>query len=588
MSFQIPEDLTVFSIAGLQRLLDAANTEWTSVFSTLDPHTVTAEDLEYAESLQRFVRQDGPAAMAALQTGTQEQTARTAAFSALVAGANVATTEAGGKKDEDEEDEDEEKSLTASTKVTLAQVVAHTTGTDTPATSYAPPRYSSLVASAGAPDMGAGEVTLKDVARALDMAARTHVNLNGPTGANGIVQMTALATISRDYPAEFTVTGADTDQQILDRVRDEARLPGGNLIDAVDARQKTLRAEGARPDSLVAAAGWCAPSETDYSICMQVSTDGLADFPEVQAKRGGIRHNTGLSFNAIFGGGTCATGTGPTGFFNLTEAQVASGTTKTCLEIPCPSFVDTRLGVTGLCLTGNILSIRGYPEMTETFTRGAVAASAHQVNREQIAAVVAGSTAVTLTGSAPWATDGSVVSQVLSAVEMAAVDIKYNLRLQRSSTLEVIFPWWLLAQVRADLTRRPYGASPEAMAIADSTWNSWLAVRGVRAQYVYDWQDAFATCAVSGAVGAATPISALPSSLQFLMYPAGTWVRAVNDVITLNSVYDSTKLATNQVTHLFTETGWAMLQMCPVSRVYTINVCPSGVTTLPDTLTCPS
>ena len=51
---------------------------------------------------------------------------------------------------------------------------------------------------------------------------------------------------------------------------------------------------------------------------------------------------------------------------------------------------------------------------------------------------------------------------------------------------------------------------------------------------------------------------------------------------------DSTKLATNQVTHLFTETGWAMLQMCPVSRVYTINVCPSGATTLPDTLTCPS
>ena len=54
------------------------------------------------------------------------------------------------------------------------------------------------------------------------------------------------------------------------------------------------------------------------------------------------------------------------------------------------------------------------------------------------------------------------------------------------------------------------------------------------------------------------------------MYPAGTWVRAVSDVITLNSVYDSTKLATNQVTHLFTETGWAMLQMCPLSPIYTV------------------
>jgi hypothetical protein len=102
---------------------------------------------------------------------------------------------------------------------------------------------------------------------------------------------------------------------------------------------------------------------------------------------------------------------------------------------------------------------------------------------------------------------------------------------------------------------------------------------------VYDWQDAFATCAATG-VGSDTPITQLPSSLQFLVYPAGTWVRALNDVITLNSVYDSTKLATNQVTHLFTETGWAMLRMCPVSRAYTVGICPNGSTGLQRVVTC--
>jgi rRNA maturation protein Nop10 len=580
MTFQIPEDLSLYSAQGISELLKQANAEFSSVFSQVDPITVTDEQLEYIEALQTFKSVTAPTALGKAKEAGAAQAARTAAFTALTQEPETPAVEP--------ETEADPEPLVASTKVTLADVV-NAGGNDTGNPHhYAPPRFSTLVAAAGVPDLGSGEVTLKDVARALDAAARTHINLNGPSGANGIVQMTPLATISRDYDADFTVTGSDTDQEILDRVRDERRLPGGDLLSAVEARQNTLKAEGARADSLVAAAGWCAPSETDYSICMQISTDGMADFPEVQAKRGGIRHNTGLSFNSVFGGGTCATGTGPTGFFNLTEAQVASGTTKTCLEIPCPSFVDTRLGVTGLCLTGNILSIRGYPEMTETFTRGAVAASAHQVNREQIATVVAASTAVTLTGSAPWATDGSTVSQVMSAVEMAAVDIKYNLRMQRSATLEVKMPWWILAQMRADFTRRPYGASPEAISLADSQINAMFALRGVRVDYVYDWQDAFATCAVSGAVGAATPITSLPSSLQFLMYPAGTWVRAVNDVITLNSVYDSTKLATNQVTHLFTETGWAMLQMCPVSRVYTINICPSGVTTLPDALTCPS
>jgi ABC-type arginine transport system permease subunit len=103
---------------------------------------------------------------------------------------------------------------------------------------------------------------------------------------------------------------------------------------------------------------------------------------------------------------------------------------------------------------------------------------------------------------------------------------------------------------------------------------------------VYDWQDAFSNVSATGA-GAATAITALNNSLQFLMYPAGTWVRAVSDVITLNSVYDSTKLATNQVTQLFTETGWAMIRMCPLSRVYTIGICPSGKTSAQAAIVCP-
>ena len=247
--------------------------------------------------------------------------------------------------------------------------------------------------------------------------------------------------------------------------------------------------------------------------------------------------------------------------------------------------MDTRLGVTGLCLTGNILAIRGYPEYTATFTRGALAASAHQINREQIAAVVADSTAVTLSG-APWATDLSVVSQVMSAVEMAIVDIKYRLRMQQSATLEVIMPFWILAQMRADWIRRnATGGWADSVMVADSEISAGFARRVARVQYVYDWQDAFATCAASGR-RVRHLAGALPTSLQFIVYPAGTWVRAVSDVITLNSVYDSTKLATNQVTHLFTETGWAMVRMCPLSRVYTVTICPSGSTGLQRVVSC--
>ena len=576
MPFQIPENLDQFSAAGLEDLRRIATEEWQTLRSSVDVHSVTADELDRLEELQQFRMETVPNELA-------ERTDRESRFSAAT---EEEPEESEGDDESATETTDEPAAVTASAKPRVADMKTNSPATDIPATEEPTRRaFSALVASASV-STGGGDTyeqgqrltSMLDVAKVFEARSASHdaMGRRGMT-TNGPVSM-PVAQLVRDYPDEFSVNGDSTDYDKLLKVSDESRLPGGSLIASVALDRKRLEADHPERDSLVAAMGWCAPSETDYDICLQITTDGLADFPEVQARRGGIRHNTGIEFDTIFGAGT--------GYFDLTEAQVAAGTTKTCLEIPCPDFVDTRLGVTGLCLTGNILANRGYPEFTATFTRGALAASAHQINREQIADVVAGSTAVTLSG-APWATDLSVVSQVMSAVEMAIVDIKYRLRMSRNATLEVMMPFWIGAQMRADWIRRNgTGNGPEAHTLADSAITAAFSARGARVQYVYDWQDAFATGAVSGSPGADTAIQNLPTSLSFLVFPAGTWVRAVSDVITLNSVYDSTKLATNQVTHLFTETGWAMLKMCPLSRVYTMTICPSGSTGVQRIVSC--
>lgn len=577
MPIEIPENFGQFSVSGIQGLIEQAQVEYSTLKESVTASSVTDEELERLRELQTFIRVDGPHEITSRER-------RQAEFAALDTEPETPAVETQPEPDPEPEP------VTASTTSTPDEVIKVKLSDITPAAGNSVemvpetrPVYSTLVAAAGVPNYEAGQKLdgMLDVAKAFIARSASHARMSG---GSATTQTYPVAQLVRTYPDEYAVDGDQSDYEKLLRVADETRLPGGSLLRSVEMRQKQLQAEQPARDALVAAMGWCAPSETDYSICLQISTDGLADFPEVQARRGGIRHNTGIQFDEIFGGGNCSD---PTGFFNLTEAEVAAGTTKTCLEIDCPDFVDTRLGVTGLCLTGNILAIRGYPEYTATFTRGALAASAHQVNREQIADVVAASTAVTLTGVAPWATDNSVVSQVMSAVELATVDIKYRQRMQQNATLEVIMPWWILAQMRADWIRRnATGSGPEALTLADGAINAAFSARGARVQYVYDWQDAFATCAASGSPGADTPITSLPTSLQFLVYPAGTWVRAVSDVITLNSVYDSTKLATNQVTHLFTETGWAMVQMCPISRVYTVPICPNGKTGLQRDVTC--
>ena len=580
MTFQIPENLDPFSITGLTDLGNQAKAEYDALVASVTADSVTDEQLDYMEELQEFFR-------VAVPGEVSSRSSRRDRFSALA-------TEPEPTPQPDKVDE-LVPAITAAVsdpapvvdnpviQVSVSDILAQQPA-GTPDPIMVRPRYSTLVAAAGVPNYNAGEelTSMLDVAKAFEARSASHGSaMSGRRGTGPVTY--PVAQLVRNYPDEFSVDGDGSDYAKLLAVADERRLPGGSLLRSVEQRMKEIQATEPLRDAMVAAAGWCAPSETDYSICLQISTDGLADFPEVQARRGGIRHNTGIQFDSIFGGGNCAS---PSGFFDLTEAEVAAGTTKTCLEIPCPDFIDTRLGVTGLCLTGNILSIRGYPEFTATFTRGALAASAHQINREQIAAVVADSTAVSLSG-APWATDASVVSQVMSAVEAAVVDIKYRLRLQQNATLEVIMPFWILAQMRADWIRRNgTGGWAASVDVADSEISSGFSRRGARVQYVYDWQDAFATCAASGALGSDTASTSLPTSLQFIVYPAGTWVRAVSDVITLNSVYDSTKLATNQVTHLFTETGWAMVRMCPLSRVYTVAICPSGSTGVQRIVSC--
>lgn len=564
MIFQIPSDLTVYTDVALTQMSKTAATEYNTLLASIqsDASLATPDALDDLDALRKFTKD-----------ADTEIKGRALASEHLASHAPLTVAEFAPVATE-------EQAVTETAEVeaefaapSVAEVAPHTPALEGELVEAS--NYGRMFAAANLDDYPMGS-ELKDLGE-LTKAFLGKVKTFGALGAlntNSEPVAYQVATIQRDYPQELSVFGRDEDDEILRRVADETRLPGGSLLKALESRRAELALKSPQLDSLVAATGWCAPSETLYDTCFQGVIDGLFDAPEVQARRGGIRHNQGIDFTGVYGAGT--------GFFNLTEAQVASGTAKTCIEIPCPSFVDDRLGVTGVCITGNILQNRGYPEFVRDWMRAAMVVSAHQINMLQIAEVVAGSTAVSLTANDPWQSDASVTSQLLAAVEMAIVDIKYRLRMSRAATLDVVFPFWVLAQFRADLSRRNGGDYFASSAARDAEIVSWFAQRGARPQFVYDWQDAFATTDVVGAAGNApghaTPIVRFPTGVKFLVYPSGTWVRAVNDVITLNAIYDSTKLVTNQNTQLFTETGWKMMRMCPVSRVYTINICPTGAT----------
>lgn len=442
--------------------------------------------------------------------------------------------------------------------VQIADVAPHSPTAEIPADSQG----YTIVAAADLAEFSSGtELSWAQVGQAFEDRVRAY-----PSAARGGTKARmqhSLVRIRRDFGDEGTILESDSHQSAFNKLRKAADDAG-------------------KPNAVVAANGWCAPSEPDYSICSPITADGLLSIPERVLRRGGLLHNQGLDFADFFGNDF----TLPIPGFNiLTEAQVIADTAKTCVEIPCPEFVDDRLNVAALCLTSSLLQNRGYPEFVSEFTQGAIAALAHLVNREVINEIVTGSTAVVLTAVDPWATDGTFYSNVLSAVEFAIKDMRYAYRTSMTQPFTVVLPYWVLGGMRADYIRRNAAANDD---IADSAIMAAFAMRGAQAQWVYDWQDAFnpGAIAATNQMGNATPPFNYPTTLQFLVFLPGTWVLGRQDVIRLDTVYDSTNLQQNLVTQLFMEDGFRPMRMCQFSRVYTIPVCANGSTGVQRAITC--
>lgn len=393
---------------------------------------------------------------------------------------------------------------------------------------------------------------LAEVAKAANQA----FSLFPRDGAPGQFIRTPVMQLVRDKGADFTVNDADSPErmlQVLENAGSESRLDGG---------------------SLVAAAGWCAPSQIDYALFELETSDGLLDLPEIQINRGGLQFTPGPDFSSIFSGA---------GYWHQTEAQVQAATSKPTMVIPCPSFTEKRLEVEGVAITGAFLQDRGYPEMVQRFVRGALIAHTRKLNIFKINQIVAGSTLFDYTNVAnvpttdPMYKDLTVLSKLLAVIGTQVMDYRYKYRMAQNATLECILPYWLIELAREDVQRRTNLSPDEAFQVTSDMINSWFSARGVRIQWIYDWQDAYNATNTS-IVGQSAGIYVLPNVVEAILYAAGTWVAGVSPVVRLDTVYDSTNLALNQYAALFSEEGILVAKRGFESRRIKVNIYPSGAT----------
>src|SRR5688500_2569298 len=193
---------------------------------------------------------------------------------------------------------------------------------------------SVLVATADIPGMAQG--ARLDSMASLVQAMQARVKTVGITARGMDAPRYSVATLNRQY------------KHVIDR-------------EANPQQVSDVLTAAANPEALVAAGGWCAPSEISYDLFNIVCEDGMLDLPTVGINRGGIRFPISPDFSSL---------SGDEAMWHWTETQDIAAVTgtaqsgvKTCGRVPCPTFTEERLECDGICLTVGNLMDDAYPEL---------------------------------------------------------------------------------------------------------------------------------------------------------------------------------------------------------------------------------
>jgi hypothetical protein len=326
-------------------------------------------------------------------------------------------------------------------------------------------------------------------------------------------------------------------------------------------------------EGLVAAGGWCSPSEISYDFFNIVAVDGMLDLPTVGINRGGMRWPTSPSFGDLVDNAA---------MWSWDETQdiaavtgTAQSGTKTCARVPCPSFNEERLHCDGLCLTVGNLTEDAYPELIANHTRLLFAAHAHKMNAKRITELVTASTAVTGTNNQ---TGLGVVAPVVGALSLQAIDYRDKYAMADGAILEVLLPRWLRGAMRSDMRKR---TGVDLLEFNDARIMRLLDAEGLRVQWVNDWQ-----VRAAGYPGNSTAIAVWPTSVNALMFAPGTFVLGQGLRLDLGIIRDSVLNETNDHTAEWMEECWLIAMVGHESRNISIPICPDGTTGAADQTGC--
>ncbi|AQT78319.1 hypothetical protein B1R94_02310 [Mycolicibacterium litorale] len=361
---------------------------------------------------------------------------------------------------------------------------------------------------------------------------------------------TIIASMER--PQGKVITRAEDLYAELDRISSE--IPGHGAVTA---------------KALVAAGGWCAPSEQLYDFCETPAAVGLLSLPEMTINRGGVIFPAEPDFSAL-----------QNGFhFTETELEADSGSPnytptaiKSYVEIPCPpEMVEYRLEAIGWAVKSGILQKRAWPELVKKFLDEFMVAHEYRVSALTVTKILAQSSAAKVV---PNDVVLGATTSILNGLHMRARNLQIK---TRKMVIEGIAPLWFRDVLRADLAGRDDIAG---LSVTDADVDRWLADRGIYLQYEGAWQSL-----TSGKPGH-EDTSWWPGSVDVVLYPAGTFWRSRQNVLNLGVQFPMDLVQQNRQMEGFVEDEFQVGKRCYPSHLIRIPLCVNSAVGAREVIDC--
>lgn len=545
--FELPAELPITS-EELTELRGQATSAITAIQTRYDAdEDLTSDDVASLNTLLDAV----DTIDSAIETATAAETEHRSAVEAALARATAATTITELPAEVVADEVEAEDEIVVPEEVAVAAAAAPTPEPAAPVTfkgagtveADVTPVTPSWVVAHGAPGFGPEQVGTKvgfaEMGAALDTVRKGH-GVGRLTGKqSGPKMRQELARMVRALPVV-------EDQHMLvneiARATDQRNLPGGSLI---------------------AAGGWCAPSEQLYDFCDVPDATDLISLPEIAINRGGLRWPIEPDLTAIFESFEF--------FFTEPELEAVDEdgnptAIKHAVEVPCPDeFEELRLNAIGYAVEAGILQRQGWPESIEWFLRSLTQEHFRALSRRTVRDMWNGGETVKVFDAALQV---GGTSGILNSLALYATNLRLHRGLGRSATIEGVAPSWFHEVLRADIAMME---GLDTKFVTDGQIQSFLTARNLAFQFIGDWQ--------TRGTGFPGNLNTMvwPSFVDVILYPAGTWFRSLSNIIEVGVMYPKEQLQVNRYTEFFTEDAIAVGKRCNVSANLRLPLKVNGV-----------